>query len=430
MKRLLPLLTLTVFAWSYPVAARAGPVTFEFAGIIDQVDDPTNILGGTVRVGDPFSGLYTFDPTTPDSDPLAVRGLYESSVVAMSGNVGPLLYEQASGVLGLIQVRNDAPHDSYLVSSTVFLTGHPLEFFVILGDGDGLVFSDDSLPFQPFPLGGLETRSFSIADTSETLPFDLHGRISQFVPEPSTAVLLFLGMYAWRRRRLVRSPSWSIRGGVSSLFAALLGSPWFPPASMAADCNSNGIFDSTELAACRVDLVYVFDVSTSIRPALEDAICPRVESAMVDLSDEFLPGNLRTEKLRINAGGIDCACCTGGDVPTVYGTTTPWLPGSLALGDCPGTYEGEREDWGPATAVVACHKQWLADAVRFIVPVSDAAPRCGEPTHPQNGQAIADAIKFVHNNRMIVIPIPGGLDPAPGSNKMRPRSNVRQRISP
>ena len=48
---------------------QAGFVTWEFAGEVTSVEDDLNLLGGQVSVGSPFSGIYTFDPDTPDIDP-------------------------------------------------------------------------------------------------------------------------------------------------------------------------------------------------------------------------------------------------------------------------------------------------------------------------------------------------------------------------
>ena len=45
-----------------------GLVTWEFAGEITLVRDPDNFLAGAVTVGSPFSGSYTFESATPDSE--------------------------------------------------------------------------------------------------------------------------------------------------------------------------------------------------------------------------------------------------------------------------------------------------------------------------------------------------------------------------
>jgi len=45
-------------------AARAVPITYAFAGTITQVTDTT--ASGVVKVGDAFSGHFTFESTTPD----------------------------------------------------------------------------------------------------------------------------------------------------------------------------------------------------------------------------------------------------------------------------------------------------------------------------------------------------------------------------
>jgi len=50
---------------SLSVATRAGPVTWEFGGVVTSVYDPEGLFGGVVSVGTPFSGYYTFESDTP-----------------------------------------------------------------------------------------------------------------------------------------------------------------------------------------------------------------------------------------------------------------------------------------------------------------------------------------------------------------------------
>ncbi len=57
-------------------AGRAGaePITFEFSGTVDSVFDGLGALGGSVQVGTPFTGSYTFDSEIPNTAPPVDEG--------------------------------------------------------------------------------------------------------------------------------------------------------------------------------------------------------------------------------------------------------------------------------------------------------------------------------------------------------------------
>jgi len=56
----------------------ASAITFNFTGTIDKgVTDPSNVLGGDIHLGDTFSGSFTYDLTTADTNPLASVGGYQ-----------------------------------------------------------------------------------------------------------------------------------------------------------------------------------------------------------------------------------------------------------------------------------------------------------------------------------------------------------------
>ena len=51
-------------------------VTFAYTGIVTSVVDTNNALDSSIFIGQSFSGSYTFDPTTPDSDSRSEFGRY------------------------------------------------------------------------------------------------------------------------------------------------------------------------------------------------------------------------------------------------------------------------------------------------------------------------------------------------------------------
>jgi len=58
-------------------------ITFAFEGDITSVTDRDGILGGQVQVGDTFSGSYTFESTTPDSNPHVRFGYYADAITSV-----------------------------------------------------------------------------------------------------------------------------------------------------------------------------------------------------------------------------------------------------------------------------------------------------------------------------------------------------------
>jgi hypothetical protein len=105
-------LGLTVLFLSLATPARAGLVTFQFSGVIE------NSTSKLVNVGDSFSGTFTYDTDAPNQalsppSPIPpVIGIYDfnlpqSSSVGMTHNVGPLSYSTHS--LLAVTVTNDSP---------------------------------------------------------------------------------------------------------------------------------------------------------------------------------------------------------------------------------------------------------------------------------------------------------------------------------
>jgi hypothetical protein len=56
--------------------ALAGPVTFEFLGVVDEVQDPNDRLHGAVVPGLVFTGSYTFESTAEDVLPGETQARY------------------------------------------------------------------------------------------------------------------------------------------------------------------------------------------------------------------------------------------------------------------------------------------------------------------------------------------------------------------
>ncbi|UCC28836.1 MAG: hypothetical protein JSU86_11605, partial [Phycisphaerales bacterium] len=146
---------------------------------------------------------YTFESTTADSDPQEPRrGLYDGSLLAVSGNVGGLSYLGPQGFQNLIEVTD--PFDSYIVRTEVAFLDETLEFFLRLGDSTGTAFSSDFLPLSPPDLSDFDATRFAIFDESEAIPLSVQGAVTSFVPEPATAAFLGIGLCLLGRQRTRR----------------------------------------------------------------------------------------------------------------------------------------------------------------------------------------------------------------------------------
>jgi PEP-CTERM motif len=188
--------------------ADAGPVTWDFAGEIGDVFDPDNDLGRAVTVGTPFSGSFTFDTTTPDSVPGNARlGVYDDAVLAISGQIGDLLFFGTEGFSSSISIIDQAmgvDNDAFslsVVGVNVADLAAVFSFSLIFGDTDGSLFSNDGLPLQPpSNIEPALAPGFTFSSGPEGAAMD--GRLTTLVPEPCTLALLGLGgLHLARPRR-------------------------------------------------------------------------------------------------------------------------------------------------------------------------------------------------------------------------------------
>jgi hypothetical protein len=205
-----------------PASATAVPLTFIYEGLIDSILVPTAyesafnpFLGKTIRVE------YTFESTTPDSDPHTSYGEYLDAITGITMTLGAVVYSASFGHIG---ISNDIGVDQYgFVVFGVFdgMTGpsvgglFPERFSLALQDGTSTFFSSDTLPtMQPDPsafpfLGGM---SFLFSDPADPIYLggtefvQLSSNNLYVVPEPASASLLAAGLatLAIRVRRRTR----------------------------------------------------------------------------------------------------------------------------------------------------------------------------------------------------------------------------------
>lgn len=180
------------------------PVTWQFAGEITFVRDPDNLLAGAVTVGSPFSGSYTFESTTPDSETGFSRlGEYDGALTGVSGHVGSLRFVAPMDSDSTIEIQNDfrsSTLDVYFATTRIPFVNETLDFGILLVDGTGTAFSSDLLPPTPPDLDSFDVADFLLVDLSEVIVLSMRGELTSLIPEPATLLLLGFGVIVAARK--------------------------------------------------------------------------------------------------------------------------------------------------------------------------------------------------------------------------------------
>lgn len=184
------IVSICVMCISLSGVAQAALVTFNFEGKVGAPVHPALLLNHVISVGDPFSGSYTFETTTPD-----LRNL--------ESNVGQYAYENLSiNLLGktysmdtstasvrVINVVNNADplNDGY----AVLFAGSSGVFTLQLAQSG--MFSNDALPLTPPSLGNLVVGGVTMGGFGPLGPFTVQGPLTSLtvspVPLPGAALL-------------------------------------------------------------------------------------------------------------------------------------------------------------------------------------------------------------------------------------------------
>ena len=190
-----------------PSYAIAVDITFGFSGIVTAVDPS---LTAEFSVGEQVLGSYTFDSTTPDSDPDVTVGEYTNAVSDFSATFGGD-YTVTEGANNVISVGDDAPNDAYtvLLTDPVAPTVAGLDLAVLaigLIDTSATVFNSDALPLTPPDISGFDFDSsfslyFNPSGLNQSVDFQMTS-LTLIIPEPTAlalAVPCLLGIVSRRR---------------------------------------------------------------------------------------------------------------------------------------------------------------------------------------------------------------------------------------
>jgi hypothetical protein len=198
----------------------AEQIKIGFAGSVNGISDPYNLLQGAVRQGAPISGFYIYDSATPDSEPgNTALGVYEylTSPYGMSLSVGSLTFQtDSTNVDFIVGLR-----DNYNSTADFFSIGSYNNIGLDTGvsidsihwqltDNTGNALSSDILPLVPPDLSlwqygnyfSVMGGKYPFPSESEKTLFNFGGQIDSvwLVPEPASFGILILGAVLMRLR--------------------------------------------------------------------------------------------------------------------------------------------------------------------------------------------------------------------------------------
>jgi len=187
--------------------ADAALITFNFEGNLNVVTstNPDDFAGSGFRVGDTFSGSYTFNSLTPDRSPAAQFGTY--NLTNASFHVAGKNYVMGGIFPGTISITTNSgvnPGTNTPDSYAVFFTPdgpavkdlHPSEFSFRLSGREH--FPTDELPLTPPSLAGLSNNTMRFL-MSPSSPQGRNGRLGgeitslTLAPVPLPGAVLLFG---------------------------------------------------------------------------------------------------------------------------------------------------------------------------------------------------------------------------------------------
>ena len=188
--------------------ARAALITIEIEAVVDYVEDRgpgDGYLDGMIGLGDIITGFYTYESTTPDTNPLERAGRYEHTTPphGIFLSVGGFDFQtNPASVDFVIAIENDhPPDDNYFLLSGNNLplsNGAPLdEISWLLNDPTGSALSSAQLPITAPVLSEWESNILMFG--ADRL-YGITAHVTSAIPEPATIILLGMGGLFLRKR--------------------------------------------------------------------------------------------------------------------------------------------------------------------------------------------------------------------------------------
>ncbi len=190
--------------------ADAYPVTIFIEAEVDSVGDSGNYLEGKINVGDTITGYYTYESTTSDIDPSIYIGRYEhyTSPYGISLSAGGFVFKtDHDNVDFIVSVGNaGGPYtsDDYVTVSNNNIdlpngTG-VTKISWNLSDSTCAALSSDALPLTAPFLSDWQSNILNISGGEKGASFGIWANVTSAVPEPSTILLLGLGVFFIKKR--------------------------------------------------------------------------------------------------------------------------------------------------------------------------------------------------------------------------------------
>ena len=220
-----PMAGIVLLQFFMPVLCRAELIIIGLTGYVRFVFDDFNLLQNAVHKGDPITGFYVYDSTTPDSNPQSMFGEYNYTIApyGMSLTSGNLTFltdpANVNLTIGIVDNYGSPPppgSDGYIVNSkTNLMLNNSLNLTMDniiwqLHDYPGDALSSDTLPSTPPDLTQWGDNDLTIDGGKYPFPsplektlFRIDGYVTDvyLIPEPMTMLFCLGGLVILRIKR-------------------------------------------------------------------------------------------------------------------------------------------------------------------------------------------------------------------------------------
>jgi hypothetical protein len=189
-------------------SAQGAIITIAIEGFVDYVEDPGGLLAGSIFVGDLITGTYTYDTSTPDTNPLVDYASYWQTgppagislvvnALQFGSNPDSLNYR-----IGIADGYESSDIYSVRSNNNLAVSDHlsPTDIYWKLEDITGTALSGTELPWTPPKLDDWGVNALTIT-ADRRFSIKAHVTHVMGVPEPMTVIMLGLGAIGLTGRR-------------------------------------------------------------------------------------------------------------------------------------------------------------------------------------------------------------------------------------